>query len=65
MSRQVDKWIKKGRKHCEKGNHWFVIHYSDYLLCPICGAKKEAESMPEYNGYIVCEPTFEFAGGGG
>ena len=63
MSKEVDKWLKEGRKNCKKGEHWYILHYPDYLLCPVCGDKKEVDDMmPEYNGYIVCTPKFEAVG---
>ena len=62
MSKKVDRWLGYGRKRCAKGDHWYIMHYSDYMVCPICGDRQEyGDAMPEYNGYIVCEPKFEKA----
>ena len=57
MGKKVNKWIKKGRKNCRKGLHWYILSYPDGLVCPICGHKKEeGYMMPEYNCYIVISP---------
>lgn len=59
--KKVDKWVGKGKLNCEQGNHWYILHYPDYELCPLCGDKKTYDqgSMPEYNGYLVCSPRIE------
>ena len=58
MSRKVDRWISFGRKRCKKDDHWYVLDFGKYLLCPICGhtKKQEPEDMTEYNCWIVIEP---------
>jgi len=63
MSQQVDKWLIKGRKNCAKGKHWFIMNFGDYLLCPVCGEKKEVKDIfvTEYNAYLVNEMGFEKA----
>lgn len=57
MSKKVNRWLEFGKKRCVKGDHWFVLDFGDYLLCPICGQKKEIKrtEMPEYNCWIVRE----------
>ena len=59
----VDRWLKKGRKNCKKGNHWFIMDFGDHLLCPVCGKEirsdRENWRMTEYNAYLVNTPQFE------
>ena len=67
MSKQVDKWLEKGRKNCAKGDHWFIMSFPEYQMCPICGSKRkyDDEKVPllEYNAYIVVFPMIEKAAG--
>ena len=62
MSR-VDKWLKKGKENCAKGNHWFVLDYGTYMVCPVCKEIKPKPDgyMMEHNGYVVCEPSMSGA----
>jgi hypothetical protein len=64
MSRQVDRWLKKGRKNCAKGNHWYIMDYGKFCLCPICG-KQDQDRKPghwdEYNVYLVNSMKFKEA----
>ena len=55
MSKQVDRWIAKGRKNCANGHHWLILHFPDYQVCPLCGYKAKYDGMPEFNGFIVSE----------
>jgi len=58
--KKVDKSLKKGRSNCAGGNHWYIMDYFDYLLCPVCGHKKpKDETFPECNSYIVREPIWK------
>lgn len=63
MSRKVNRWLGFGRERCKKGDHWFVLDFGKYLLCPICGQMKEIErgEMSEYNCWIVTEPKIKKA----
>ena len=60
MSKKVDRWLKYGKDRCLTGDHWFVLDFGDYLLCPICGQKKVGDRihMSEYNCWLVSEPTW-------
>ncbi len=56
MSKKVDRWLNYGKKRCAKGDHWFIMDYGSYLLCPICGEKQpvtDRNALTEYNGYLV------------
>ncbi len=62
--KKVEKWLKKGRKNCAKGYHWYIMDYGTYLLCPMCGQRKEkgnVNEMTEYNCYLVNPMKFEKA----
>ncbi len=66
MSKRVDKWLKKGRKNCKKGEHWYILQFPNCLYCPVCGHReKDDGTMPEYNTLLVCEMKWEMAGSGG
>ncbi|MBW2345567.1 MAG: hypothetical protein JRF53_16510 [Deltaproteobacteria bacterium] len=53
---KVEKWIASGKKNCKEGNHWHILHYPDYQLCPLCGHRESYSAIvPEFNGYLVRE----------
>ena len=62
MSRQVNKWLVKGRKNCKKGNHWWIMDFGDYCLCPVCGIEIKTKELTldgtillPFNAYLVNE----------
>ncbi len=59
MSKKVNRWLSYGKKRCAKGDHWYIIDFGSYLLCPICGYRQQRPDqniLSEYNCYIVDEP---------
>lgn len=57
MSRKVDRWLSYGRKRCAGGDHWYILDFGDYLVCPICGCKRDKTELDlpltEYNCFLV------------
>ena len=61
--KKVQKWLVKGKKNCKRGDHWWMLCYGDYFVCPVCGKRISERELtlnggvlPPFNAYLVRDP---------